>query len=124
MATEAIFTGTSSAALTQLLSNVTNDVFMMFNPRFTHTIDETQKSIYAIGNPTFNSTDQLRPISTLFAVTQDSIFSDFSIEPPEVQMNANQDPNDEWNKNMGAFTLVVYHFLPSSKSRKLHVRHT
>jgi hypothetical protein len=79
----------------------------MFNPKFTHTIDEAQKSIYAIGNSTFNSTDQLRQISTLFAVIQDSIFSDFGIEPPEVQMSAGQDPNDEWNKNMGAFMLVV-----------------
>jgi hypothetical protein len=49
MAAEATFTGTSSVALSQLFSNVTNDVFMMFNAKFTHTIDETQKSIYAIG---------------------------------------------------------------------------
>jgi hypothetical protein len=112
LATEATFAGTSSIALSQLFSNVKNDVFTMFNSKFTHTIGEAQRSIYTIGNSTFNSTDQLRQTSTLFAVIQDSIFSDFGIEPPEVQMTANQDLNDEWNKNMSVFMLVVCPILP------------
>jgi hypothetical protein len=61
MAAEAIFTGTSSVALSQLFSNVTNDVFMMFNPKFTHTIDEARKSIYAIGNSTFQFSRSTAP---------------------------------------------------------------
>ena len=95
---------------------------MMFNPKCTHTIDEAQKAIYSIGNSTFNSTDQLRQISTLFAVVQDSIFADFGIEPPEVQMSAGQDPNDEWNKNMGAFMLVVCYLLfPPSLAKIIYL---
>jgi hypothetical protein len=108
---EKAFTGTDSKLLSQLFSNVTNEVFDKFNPQYTHTIEQAQKAIYGIGNATFNSTQQRDQVSTLFAVIQDSLFDNFGIDPPEADMSAmaavDLDPNEEWTKNMGAFMLVV-----------------
>lgn len=113
LAAESKFTGTSSAVLSYLFSNVTNMVFEMYNPKFMHTIDDAQKAIYAIGNTTFNSTEQLRQITTLFTVIQDSLFDSFDTEAPKpMMMNSTMmidvsDPNEEWSKNMDAFMLIV-----------------
>lgn len=100
------FKGTTSLELSQLFSNVTNQVFTEFNPTFTSSITDAQDAIYKIGNSTFNSTEQLQDISTLFAVVQNSLFSNFEIEPPESTAMVD-DPNDEWSKNEHIFTLVV-----------------
>lgn len=107
--TEALnqFTETSSEALSLLLGNVTNDVFNEFTPEFTHTFSDAQKQLDNIGNATFNSTEQLNDISTLFSVIQDSLFDNFGIDPPETNTTSGTDPNEEWSKNMDAFMLVV-----------------
>lgn len=102
-----LFIGDNSTELSGLMSNVTNQVFNEFNPKFTHTINDAQVAIYNIGNATFNSTEQLADISTLFRIIQDSIFNNFDIEPPEVENTILKDPNEEWGKNMDAFMLVV-----------------
>jgi hypothetical protein len=109
LAAEATFTSASSSELAALFSNVTYEVFTKFNPEFTHTIYDAQKAIYGIGNATFNSTEQLRQVTTLFAVIQDSLFDNFGIEAPKsaTDMTAGVDPNDEWKKNMDAFVLIV-----------------
>ena len=107
----AAFTGTTSLQLSVLLSQVTNQVFDEFVPEFTHTFSDAQIAIYNIGNSTFNSTEQSNEISTLFRVIQDSIFSTFDIEPPEMPNVVNKDPNEEWSKNMDAFMLVVSYLL-------------
>lgn len=103
------FNSTSSSELSMLFSNVTSEVFNAFNPEFTRTYLEAQKAIYGIGNATFNSTEQLREITTLFAVIQDSLFENFGIEAPKTEMEMTEmiDPNDEWMKNMDAFVLIV-----------------
>lgn len=114
LAAEESFTSASSAELSVLFSNVTNVVFERFNPEFTRTIEDAQKAIYGIGNTTFNSTEQLRQVTTLFAVIQDSLFDSFGIEAPKsaMQMTGAIDPNDEWRKNMDAFVLIfVYLFV-------------
>jgi hypothetical protein len=99
----------NSTELSALFSNVTNVVFTKFNPKFTRTIDDAQKAIHGIGNTTFNSTAQLKEVTTLFAVIQDSLFDNFGIEAPKSVMDtaAAIDPNDEWRKNMDAFVLIV-----------------
>lgn len=111
LSAEASFAGKSSAEVASLLSNVTNEVFTLFNPKFTRTLDDAQKAIYEIGNLTFNSTEQLRQVTTLFAVIQDSLFDNFDIEAPKVEMSNSTtmtiDPNEEWSKNMDAFMLIV-----------------
>lgn len=108
---EAAFTGTSSAELAELLAGVTNQVFDQFSPASRSTAGEAQAAIFAVGNATLNSTDQLRQVSTLFAVVQDSLFDNFGIDPPPPAIPPGTagevDPNEEWSKNMGAFMLVV-----------------
>jgi hypothetical protein len=71
-----------------------------------HTITDSQNAIYNIDNSTFNSTEQLSDISTLFRIIQDSIFNNFDIEPPETSNVTLPDPREEWSKNMDAFMLV------------------
>ncbi|PVH70065.1 hypothetical protein DL98DRAFT_554181 [Cadophora sp. DSE1049] len=118
IAGEKSFIGRDSKQFAELLSNVTNEVFAKFNPVFTRTLKDSQKAIYGIGNSTFNSTEQLKEITTLFAVIQDSIFDNFGIEPPEVE-NSDPDPNEEWSKNQDAFMLIfVYFFVATGKSTR------
>ena len=120
IAAELGFVGRDSELFSELLSNVTTEVFAKFSPVFTRTLKDSQKAIYGIGNSTFNSTEQLKEITTLFAVIQDSIFDNFGIEPPEVE-NTDPDPNEEWSKNQDAFMLIVCspHVHDSSKSPNL-----
>ncbi|KAH6681676.1 bacterial low temperature requirement A protein-domain-containing protein [Halenospora varia] len=109
---------TNSITLSTLFVNATDAVYAEFPPKFTRTLYETQNAIYTIGNATFNSTEQLQGISTLFSVIRDSIFDSFNIEPPEEMVKemavVADDPNDEWERHMEAFKLVfVYFFIAS-----------
>ncbi|PBP26014.1 hypothetical protein BUE80_DR003085 [Diplocarpon rosae] len=113
LAAQKSFMGTSSSQFAQVLSNVTNEVFKKYNPVFTRTLRDSEKAMYAIGNSTFNSVEQLKEITTLFAVIQDSIFDGFGIEPPEVE-NTDPDPNEEWSKNADAFKLIFIYFFVAS----------
>lgn len=117
------FRGNTSIEIAGLLSNITNGIFDRFNPKFTRTFTDAQNSVYAIGNATFNSTEQLADIGTLFRVIQDSIFSKFDIEPPATDNAVLTDPNDEWSRNMSAFMLVVcsyYSSLLSNTTNEFH----
>ena len=109
------FMGSTSVELSSLLSNVTNKVLNEFNPKFAHTISDAQDEIEAISNATFNSTEQLNNISTLFRIIQDSIFNNFNIEPPKTDEVVLKDPNEEWSRNMDAFILVVEHLSRSAQ---------
>ncbi|OWP04586.1 hypothetical protein B2J93_4865 [Marssonina coronariae] len=113
LAAEMSFTGTSSSLLAQLLSNVTTEVFEKYNPVFPRSLKDSEKALYAIGNSTFRSIEQLKEISTLFAVIQDSIFDGFGIEPPEIE-HTDPDPNEEWSKNADAFKLIFIYFFVAS----------
>jgi hypothetical protein len=70
------------------------------------TYKKTQTQFYKIFNSTFDSTEQINDIAMLFSVIQGSLFDNFGIEQLETS-TATTDPNDEWNKNMDAFMLVV-----------------
>ncbi|KUJ10458.1 uncharacterized protein LY89DRAFT_710730 [Mollisia scopiformis] len=117
LASESTFpsTSTSSPLLSSLLSNTTTQVFTTFAPSSPSTFTQAQSALSLIANSTFNSSAQLDAIGTLFAVISDSLFDNFSIDPPESgMMSGTEDPNEVWSKNMGAFRLVFIYFFLSS----------
>ncbi|KAF5877186.1 uncharacterized protein Bfra_001549ia [Botrytis fragariae] len=57
--------------------------------------------------------DSLDLKTRLANVTQDSLFDNFGIDPPESD-NAVTDPNEEWNENIGVLALVFTYFFLAS----------
>jgi hypothetical protein len=98
-----------------MFSNITDRVFTKFKPKLEYTAANAQKAIYAIGNATFNSTEQLQEINALFSVVQDSLFDNFGIKLPKKDIKSipSIDSNDNKRHNMDAFVLVVSIHIPS-----------